>query len=111
MSGLAGKTVALAVTGSIAAYKAVEVVRGLRGWTTVPIIMLSVREGEVDKVAALDAGADDYVTKPFGMDELLARRRPALRRAATAEEEAVIAPPEQTIDLAAKRVARGGKNY
>ena len=51
----------------------VDVIRGLRGWTTVPIIVLSVREAERDKVAALDAGADDYVTKPFGMDELLAR--------------------------------------
>ena len=56
-------------------------VRGLRGWTTVPIIVLSVRDDEADKVAALDAGADDYVTKPFGMDELLARLRAALRRA------------------------------
>ena len=64
----------------------IEVIRGLRGWTQVPIIVLSVREGERDKVAALDAGADDYVTKPFGMDELLARLRAALRRAAPAEE-------------------------
>ena len=60
----------------------IEVIRGLRGWTQVPIIVLSVREAEADKVAALDAGADDYVTKPFGMDELLARLRAALRRAA-----------------------------
>ena len=52
-------------------------VAGLRGWTTVPIIVLSVRDGEADKVAALDAGADDYVTKPFGMNELLARMRAA----------------------------------
>ena len=59
----------------------VEVIRGLRGWSSVPIIVLSVREAERDKVAALDAGADDYVTKPFGMDELLARLRAALRRA------------------------------
>ena len=59
----------------------IEVIRGLRGWTQVPIVVLSVREGERDKVAALDAGADDYVTKPFGMDELLARLRAALRRA------------------------------
>ena len=55
----------------------IEVVRGLRGWTDVPIIVLSVRDAESDKVAALDAGADDYVTKPFGMDELLARLRAA----------------------------------
>ena len=67
-----------------------EVIRGLRGWTSVPIIVLSVREREADKVAALDAGADDYVTKPFGMDELLARLRAALRRAAPAEEDAVV---------------------
>ena len=59
----------------------VDVIRGLRGWSTVPIIVLSVRDAEPDKVAALDAGADDYVTKPFGMDELLARLRAALRRA------------------------------
>ena len=68
----------------------IEVIRGLRGWTRVPIVVLSVREAERDKVAALDAGADDYVTKPFGMDELLARLRAALRRAAPAEEEATV---------------------
>jgi len=82
----------------------VEVIRGLRGWTSVPIIVLSVREREGDKVAALDAGADDYVTKPFGMDELLARLRAALRRAAPAEEEAVVETADFTVDLAAKRV-------
>jgi two-component system, OmpR family, KDP operon response regulator KdpE len=82
----------------------VEVIRGLRGWTSVPIIVLSVREAEQDKVAALDAGADDYVTKPFGMDELLARLRAALRRAAPGEEEAVVATEDFTVDLAAKRV-------
>src|SRR5690349_24379126 len=65
----------------------VEVIRGLRGWTEVPIIVLSVRETERSKVHALDAGADDYVTKPFGMDELLARIRAAVRRTAPAEEE------------------------
>jgi two-component system KDP operon response regulator KdpE len=82
----------------------VEVIQGLRGWSQVPVIVLSVRESERDKVAALDAGADDYVTKPFGMDELLARLRAALRRAAPAEEEAVVVTPDFTIDLAAKRV-------
>jgi two-component system KDP operon response regulator KdpE len=82
----------------------VEVIQGLRGWSHVPIIVLSVRETERDKVAALDAGADDYVTKPFGMDELLARMRAALRRAAPAEEEAVVVTPDFTIDLAVKRV-------
>jgi two-component system KDP operon response regulator KdpE len=81
-----------------------EVIRGLRGWTAVPIIVLTVRETEGDKVAALDAGADDYVTKPFGMDELLARLRAALRRAAPAEEEAVVETKDFTVDLTAKRV-------
>ena len=84
----------------------VEVIRGLRGWSTVPIVVLSVRDAERDKVAALDAGADDYVTKPFGMDELLARLRAALRRAAPAEEEPVVVTPDFTIDLSAKRVRR-----
>ena len=86
----------------------IEVVRGLRGWATMPIVVLSVREGEADKVAALDAGADDYVTKPFGMNELLARLRAALRRSTPAEEEAVVATEAFTIDLAAKRVVRAG---
>ena len=84
----------------------IEVIRGLRGWTTVPILVLSVRESETEKVEALDAGADDYVTKPFGMDELLARLRAALRRAAPAEEEAVVETPDFTVDLAAKRVMK-----
>ncbi len=86
----------------------VEVIRGLRGWSTVPIVVLSVRDAEPDKVAALDAGADDYVTKPFGMDELLARLRAALRRTAPAEEAAVVETPDFTIDLAAKKVQRDG---
>ena len=86
----------------------VEVIHGLRGWSQVPVIVLSVREAEADKVAALDAGADDFVTKPFGMDELLARLRAALRRAAPAEEEAVVVTPDFTIDLAAKRVVNAG---
>jgi two-component system KDP operon response regulator KdpE len=73
-----------------------------------PIVVLSVREAEGDKVAALDAGADDDVTKPFGMDELLARMRAALRSAAPAEEDAVVETPEFTIDLAAKRVVASG---
>jgi two-component system, OmpR family, KDP operon response regulator KdpE len=86
----------------------VEVIRGLRGWSQVPIVVLSVRDAEGDKVAALDAGADDYVTKPFGMDELLARLRAALRRTIPAEEEAVVETPDFTIDLAAKKVRRDG---
>ena len=64
----------------------IDVIRGLRGWSSVPIIVLSAREAEADKIAALDAGADDYVTKPFGMDELLARLRAALRRRSPVEE-------------------------
>ena len=78
----------------------IDVVRGLRGWTQVPIIVLSARDGEAAKVAALDAGADDYVTKPFGMDELLARLRAALRRATPAEDEAIVETPDFTVDLA-----------
>ena len=89
----------------------VEVVRGLRGWSAMPIIVLSVRDAESDKVAALDAGADDYVTKPFGMDELLARLRAALRRrGGPAEEEAVIVTEHFTIDLASRRVTVGGQD-
>jgi len=87
----------------------IEVVVGLRGWTSVPIIVLSVRDGEADKVAALDAGADDYVTKPFGMDELLARLRAAVRRSLPGpEEEATIETDAFTIDLVAKKVHRDG---
>ena len=83
----------------------VEVIRGIRGWSEAPIIVLSAREREHDKVAALDAGADDYVTKPFGMDELLARLRAATRRASTANRDApVVATEHFTVDLAAKRV-------
>ncbi|HEX3824925.1 MAG TPA: response regulator [Mycobacteriales bacterium] len=81
-----------------------EVIRGIRGWSTAPIIVLSARENEVTKVAALDAGADDYITKPFGMDELLARLRAAVRRATPAEDAPVVVTDDFTIDLAAKRV-------
>jgi two-component system KDP operon response regulator KdpE len=82
----------------------IEVVRGLRGWTSVPIIILSARGSEQDKVIALDAGADDYVSKPFGMAELLARLGAALRRSAPATEAPVIATEDFGIDLAARRV-------
>jgi two-component system KDP operon response regulator KdpE len=82
----------------------IEVVRGLRGWSNVPIVILSARGAEAQKVAALDAGADDYVAKPFGMDELLARVRAALRRASPAEEAAVVETEDFRIDLAAKQV-------
>jgi two-component system, OmpR family, KDP operon response regulator KdpE len=81
-----------------------KVLRRLREWSDVPVLILSVRDDPDEKVAALDAGADDYVTKPFGMDELLARLRAALRRAAPAEEEAVVETKDFTVDLAAKRV-------
>ena len=86
----------------------VEVVAGLRGWTNVPIIVLSVRDGEADKVAALDAGADDYVTKPFGMNELLARMRAAIRRNVPADEEPVVTTDTLSIDLQRKVVEREG---
>ncbi|GAA3461754.1 response regulator [Saccharothrix longispora] len=86
-----------------------EVIAGLRGWTTVPIIVLSARVDSTDKVEALDAGADDYVTKPFGMDELLARLRAAVRRGAVVEgEDAVVETASFTVDLAAKKVLRDG---
>ena len=81
-----------------------EVVRGLRGWTDVPILILSARHGEDDKIAALDAGADDYVTKPFGMGELLARLRAALRRAAPGEQEPIVETADFTVDLSVKKV-------
>ena len=85
-----------------------EVIRGVRGWTSTPIIVLSVWGQESQKVAALDAGADDYVTKPFGMDELLARLRAAVRRASPAPDEPVVATDHFSVDLAAKRVTRNG---
>jgi two-component system KDP operon response regulator KdpE len=85
-----------------------QVIHGVRGWSTTPIIVLSVWGAEHQKVAALDAGADDYVTKPFGMDELLARLRAAVRRAAPAPDEPVVATQDFTVDLAAKRVTRDG---
>ncbi|MGW6917645.1 response regulator [Kitasatospora sp. NPDC054939] len=88
----------------------VEVIRGLRGWTRVPIIVLSARHASDEKVEALDAGADDYVTKPFGMDELLARLRAAVRRAepVTGEDDSLVVTESFTVDLAAKKVNRDG---
>jgi two-component system KDP operon response regulator KdpE len=89
----------------------VEVIRRLREWSTVPVIVLSARTQETEKIAALDAGADDYVTKPFGTGELLARLRVALRHAATVGDDAqtsVFEAGEVRVDLAARRVTRGG---
>ncbi|WDZ82820.1 response regulator [Micromonospora cathayae] len=88
----------------------VEVIRGLRGWTSVPIIVLSGRAGSADKVAALDAGADDYVTKPFGIDELLARIRAVTRRLGTPSTggaaTATARVGRHTVDLADRTVTR-----
>ncbi|WP_395296172.1 response regulator [Kitasatospora hibisci] len=88
----------------------VEVIKGLRGWTRVPIIVLSARHASDEKVEALDAGADDYVTKPFGMDELLARMRAAVRRAepVAGEDDSLVVTDSFTVDLAAKKVNRDG---
>ncbi|MET7690526.1 response regulator [Streptomyces sp. NPDC005483] len=89
----------------------VEVIKGLRGWTRVPILVLSARQGSDEKVAALDAGADDYVTKPFSMDELLARLRAAVRRTEEtplATGTTLVETADFTIELLAKRAVRGG---
>ncbi|MEU9233154.1 response regulator [Streptomyces subrutilus] len=92
----------------------IEVIKGLRGWTRVPILVLSARHTSDEKVEALDAGADDYVTKPFGMDELLARLRAAVRRAEPAagsgEGEVVVETAGFTVDLAAKKAVREGRD-
>jgi len=84
----------------------VEVIQGLRGWTKAPIIVLSGRADSTDKVEALDAGADDYITKPFGVEELLARMRAAVRRTGTPEDQPRIRLGDLIVDLAAKRVTR-----
>jgi two-component system KDP operon response regulator KdpE len=90
----------------------VDVIAGLRGWTRVPIIVLSARQDSSEKVEALDAGADDYVTKPFGMDELLARLRAAVRRAVPGEavEESSVNAGSLVVDLARKKVSRDGSD-
>jgi two-component system KDP operon response regulator KdpE len=87
-----------------------EVIAGLRGWTSVPIIVLSARSDSPDKVHALDAGADDYVTKPFGMDELLARLRAALRRTPSGPEDPRVETEDFVIDLTTKQVTRDGSD-
>ncbi|MDX6325708.1 MAG: two-component system, OmpR family, operon response regulator KdpE [Nocardioidaceae bacterium] len=86
-----------------------EVIEGLRGWSQAPIIVLSARESQHDKVDALDVGADDYITKPFGMDELLARLRAALRRGGTEPDIPVVETASFTIDFAAKQANANGK--
>ena len=85
-----------------------EVIRSLRTWTQMPVIVLSARDGQRDKVAALDAGADDYVGKPFGIEELLARLRAAARRTTPRDDEPVVTAGDLVIDLAAARVHRAG---
>jgi two-component system KDP operon response regulator KdpE len=85
-----------------------EVIEAIRTWGTMPIIVLSAREQEPQKVAALDAGADDYVTKPFGMGELLARIRAAERRSVPADEEPVVETGHLRIDLTRREVTREG---
>jgi two-component system KDP operon response regulator KdpE len=87
----------------------VDVIHGLRGWTAAPIIVLSGRADSTDKVDALDAGADDYVTKPFGMDELLARMRAVSRRAGADGDMPQVRLGDVVVDLAAKRVMRSSE--
>ncbi|GLZ79501.1 putative transcriptional regulatory protein KdpE [Actinorhabdospora filicis] len=86
-----------------------EVIGGLRGWTDIPILVLSGRAGSPDKVRALDAGADDYVTKPFDIGELLARVRAVTRRRAAAEESPTVQLGDAVVDLSAHTVVRDGE--
>lgn len=86
-----------------------EVIKRLREWSRVPIIILSVRERESDKIGALDTGADDYLTKPFSMGELLARIRVALRHMAGAQDEPVLTFADLTVDLARRLVLLSGQ--
>jgi two-component system KDP operon response regulator KdpE len=88
----------------------VQVCRDIREWSGVPIIVVSVREGEADKVAALDAGADDYVSKPFGIEELLARMRANLRRASPGPDDPILQFGTLTVDLLRRSVSRGGED-
>jgi two-component system KDP operon response regulator KdpE len=87
----------------------VEVTRRLREWTQIPIIVVSVREQESDKIAALDAGADDYLTKPFGAGELMARIRVALRRSAQPDSQVVFTSDDLTVDLSSRKVCVDGQ--
>ena len=86
-----------------------DVIEGLRGWSRAPIIVLSARQAQGDKVVALDVGADDYMTKPFGMDELLARLRAALRRSGTDDAAPVVETAAFTVDLAIKEARVDGQ--
>lgn len=90
-------------------FDGIDVIGGLRGWNDVPIVVLSARTDSADTVEALDAGADDFVTKPFEMDALLARLRAALRRSPRATEVAVVETDSFTVDLSAKTVTRNGE--
>ncbi|GAB15696.1 two-component response regulator KdpE [Arthrobacter globiformis NBRC 12137] len=85
------------------------VLRELRRWSTAPVLVLSARHGSSDKVDALDAGADDYITKPFGLEELLARLRALLRRAPEAIEPSTVDTPEFSVDLGRRMVTRNGE--
>ncbi|TPW76432.1 response regulator [Schumannella soli] len=85
-----------------------DVIAALRGWSTAPILVVSGRTGAADKVDALDAGADDYVTKPFSIEELMARIRALTRRFAAADSAPVVRFGDVTVDLAAHAVTRGG---
>jgi two-component system KDP operon response regulator KdpE len=87
----------------------VDVIRGLRGWTSIPIIVLSARHTDVSKVAALDAGADDYITKPFSINELLARLRASLRRHQPAPDEPVVETADFAVDMVNRRVTQAGE--
>jgi two-component system KDP operon response regulator KdpE len=88
----------------------VDVIRGLRVWTSIPIIVLSARHTDASKVAALDAGADDYITKPFSITELLARLRASLRRHSPAPEEPVVETADFAVDMVNHRVTRAGES-
>ena len=85
-----------------------QVIEAIRGWSTVPILVISGRTDSAEKVEALDKGADDYVTKPFATDELLARIRALVRRTPTAEDEPRVGFVDVVVDLGARRVTRGG---
>ncbi|ETZ71892.1 response regulator, partial [Mycobacterium sp. MAC_080597_8934] len=110
LAGLRGWLTAPVIDLGLPDISGIDVLAGLRGWLTAPVIVLSARTDSSDKVEALDAGADDYVTKPFGMDEFLARLRAAVRRntAASEMEQPVVETESFTVDLAAKKVTKNG---